>query len=451
MMDLLSYLQCIFLTVIFIIFLCHFNKNSKFLCNSPLVGMFPELIFNLYKFHDKVAQLLEERKGTFLHRGVWFGQMNMLFTSDPTNVRYIVTMNANFSNYVKGPEWRKRFDIFGDHRSLFSSDFDEWKHQRKVIRAFLSHHELNQHVAKIIPDIIEKGLIPILDNISEQDNVVDLQDLFSLIATGSKTNSLMCIGLTENQFLKALDDACEAIFARHVIPETFWKLQRWLGIGKERKYKKRWKIIDKFWEKHLSIKREKLSNAMTISEDQAGFNALASYLTPHEIVGQTPTSNVTRGNLEQLNKLVYLHAALCEALRLFPPVPPYELRTLLRPDTLPSGHQVDQKTGIFISSYAMGRTASIWGEDCHKFKPERWITKEGGIKHEASHKFFAFNAGPRICPGKEIGFTLMKAIITTIIHNYHVQLVETHPVTPNPSMVLRMKHGLMATINNRWA
>ncbi|KAI9161870.1 hypothetical protein LWI28_021548 [Acer negundo] len=417
-------------------------------------------------------------------------------------------MSANFSNYVKGSEWRKRLDIFGDHHSLFNSDFDEWKQQRKVVRAFLSHQQLNQHVAKIIPDIIEKGLIPILDNLSEQGTVVDLQDLFarytfefaSLIATGSKANCLMRIGLAENQFQKAIDDACEAIFARLLIPETFWKLQRWLGIGKERKYKKSWKILDKFWEKYLSIKREKLC------EDQEGFNALTCYLTPHEIVGQTPTSNVMRGNivglifatedttstalswffwllsknpvseikirqevikhifpqnqvkkwrptagsLEQLNKLVYLHAALCETLRLFPPVP-YEMRTPLQPDILPSGHRVDQKTGIVISSYAMGRMISIWGEDCHEFKPERWITKEGGIKHEASHKFFAFNAGPRICPGKEIGFTLTKAIITTIIHNYHVQLVETHPVTPNLSIVLRMKHGLMATINNRWA
>ncbi|TXG48827.1 hypothetical protein EZV62_024702 [Acer yangbiense] len=419
-------------------------------------------------------------------------------------------MSANFSNYVKGPEWRKRFDIFGDH-SLFNSDLDEWKHQRKVVRAFFSHQELNQHVAKIIPDIIEKGLIPVLDDISEQGTVVDLQDLFtrytfefaSLIATGSNTNSLMCTRLAENQFPKAIDDACEAIFARIVIPEAFWKLQRWLSIGKERKYKESWKIIDKFWAKHMSIKQEKLSNAMTISEDEEELNALTGYLTRHDIVGQTPSSNVMRdnitgllfatedttssalswffwllsknpfseikireevrkhifpqdqvkkwrGNLEQLNKLVYLHAAICEALRLFPPVP-YQLRTPLRPDTLPSGHQVDQKTAIAISGYAMGRMASIWGEDCHEFKPERWITKEGGIKHEASHKFFAFNAGPRICPGKEIGFTLMKAIITTIIHNYHVQLVETHPVTPNLSIELRMKHGLMAKTNSRWA
>ncbi|KAK9276518.1 hypothetical protein L1049_006052 [Liquidambar formosana] len=83
--------------------------------------------------------------------------------------------------------------------------------------------------------------------------------------------------------------------------------------------------------------------------------------------------------------------------------------------------------------YAVGRMASVWGKDCLEFKPERWISEEGGIKHEPSHKFFAFSAGPRTCPGKELGLIRMKAIAATIIHNYHVQAYlslssQQHPV-----------------------
>lgn len=96
----------------------------------------------------------------------------------------------------------------------------------------------------------------------------------------------------------------------------------------------------------------------------------------------------------------------------------------------------------------MGRMASIWGDDCCEFKPERWITEDGEIKHEPAHKFFAFNAGPRICPGKEIGFTVMKAIIAAIIYNYKVQVLETQSVNTTLSTVLRMENGLAARITN---
>ncbi|KAK0603857.1 hypothetical protein LWI29_009441 [Acer saccharum] len=110
---------------------------------------------------------------------------------------------------------------------------------------------------------------------------------------------------------------------------------------------------------------------------------------------------------EELSKLVYLHAALCETLRLFPPVPS-QLRVPIQPDNLPSGDHVNENTNVMISLYAMARMVSVWGEDCCEFKPERWITEDGRIKHEPAHKFFSFNARPRICIGKDIAFTMMK-------------------------------------------
>ncbi|KAJ0096448.1 hypothetical protein Patl1_27773 [Pistacia atlantica] len=133
--------------------------------------------------------------------------------------------------------------------------------------------------------------------------------------------------------------------------------------------------------------------------------------------------------LEDLSKLVYLHAALCETLRLFPPVP-FQLRKNEETDTLPSGHEIKMNTDVLISMYAIGRMRSVWGEDCYEFKPERWISEDGKIKHVPPQKFFAFNAGPRICPGREIGFNLMKIIAATVIQNYEVQILENQRVIP---------------------
>ncbi|KAF3568961.1 hypothetical protein DY000_02013007 [Brassica cretica] len=102
-----------------------------------------------------------------------------------------------------------------------------------------------------------------------------------------------------------------------------------------------------------------------------------------------------------LEKLVYLHAALYETMRLYPPVP-FNHKSPLKSDVLPSGHKVKAESKIVICIYALGRMRSVWGEDALDFKPERWISESGELKHEPSYKFMAFNAGPRACLGKHL-------------------------------------------------
>jgi cytochrome P450 len=252
----------------------------------------------------------------------------------------------------------------------------------------------------------------------------------------------------------------------------------------------------------MATKREELSAGAKTKEDEETFDVLRSFLTindvndkehPDEIVRDSTigiifaaydTSSATlswffwllsknphvetkiREELDsnfsvkegqnwqlnsrkELSKLVYLHATLCETLRLYPPVP-LQSRTPVRPDIFPSGHHVDPKAIVVLSGYAIGRMARVWGQDCHEFKPERWINEKGDLKYERSAKFFTFNAGPRICPGKEMAFSIMKAAAATILYNYHVQVVETRPVTPKASIILQMKHGLRARISSRW-
>ncbi|GMP26362.1 hypothetical protein CsSME_00002830 [Camellia sinensis var. sinensis] len=121
------------------------------------------------------------------------------------------------------------------------------------------------------------------------------------------------------------------------------------------------------------------------------------------------------------------------------------------PDTLPSGHRVDPNMKILFSLYAMGRMKFIWGEDCTEFKPEKWLSERGMIKHEPSYKFLSFNAGPRTCLGRKVAFTQLKVVVASTIHNYNVQVVEGHTVAPNVSIILYIKHGLKVQVTKRWS
>ncbi|KAJ4715416.1 Cytochrome P450 [Melia azedarach] len=334
---------------------------------------------------------------------------------------------------------------------------------KKVTRALFSHQKFQQHVAKIIPEITEKRLMPVLERVARQDELVDLQDLLNrhtfdfacMITTGNNPNFLS-IGLPEIPFLKAIEDACEAIFFRHLVPEGLWKLQSWLGIGKKRNEVKGPKPSE-------NIMRDNTLGLTLAAEGTSSItlswlfwilskNPFIDAKIREELRANLPQSgykNTQIFHLDDLNKLVYLHAALCETLRLYPPIPFQTRACLQSDDILPSGHQINQKTNVLISMYAMGRMASIWGEDCQEFKPERWIT-EGGINHEPAHKLFAFNAGPRLCLGKDIAFDLMKITAANIIQNFDVQVMEKETVCPN-NVSLHIKHGLLVRIKKKKA
>ncbi|KAL2941807.1 Alkane hydroxylase MAH1 [Bienertia sinuspersici] len=143
------------------------------------------------------------------------------------------------------------------------------------------------------------------------------------------------------------------------------------------------------------------------------------------------------------DKLVYLHAALSETLRLNPLLP-FNHKKSTKSDVLPSGHQVS--TEIIFNMHAMGRMKSIWGDDCNEFKPERWLDERGMIKHELSYRFSAFSARPRLCLGKTMAFIQMKLVASIIIQNYHIEPIEEHRNVYDLSMILHMKNGFKVKV-----
>lgn len=489
------------------IFLSCLRKKSILPRDWPLVGMLPDLFLNRNRVHEWAAEVLEQSSCNFVFKGPWFANMDMLVTADPANVRYIMT--ANFSNFPKGIEFMKRFDIMGN--AFLNSDSDLWRIQRRLAQAFLQRRPFHHFVLKISAEKLEKGLIPVLEHASERGLVVDLQDVFqnfsydvtTTLVTGYDPCSLS-IELPTVPFSEAMNNMAEAISTRYIMPEKFWKLQRWLGVGMEKKLSQAWQTIDEFIARHISMKREELSKGEKCNNGEEGVDLLTSYMSEYEISevfksedkflrdttlnfmiagrdtissaltwffwlvsenasvqerirdeiqANIPTKEgekLIRFEMKELDKLAYLHGALCESLRLYPPIP-FEHKAPLRPDMLPSGHRVNPKMKILVPIYAMGRMTSIWGNDSFGFKPERWISEKGGIKHEPSYKFMVFNSGPRACLGKEMSFTQLKLVAATMIHNYNIHVEEGHPVTPNVSIVLQMKYGLKVKVTKRWA
>ncbi|XP_049342631.1 alkane hydroxylase MAH1-like [Solanum verrucosum] len=418
-------------------------KSSSVPTNWPLVGMLPGLIRNAHRVHEFVTDALIETKGTFEFHGPVLANLNMLLTSDPANIHHI--LSKNFSNYPKGVEFRKIFDMLGN--GMFSVDYELWEMHRKTTMSLMNHAKFQTLLERNMWNIIENRLRPILDAFAEQDTLFDLQDIFQRFTFDAISKLLLdhdpkslSIGLPHVPCEKAFNDTVDALLYRHLLPESCWKLQKWLQIGREKKLIQAWEAFDQFLYPCISRKQEELLHQSTIKDEE--FTFLNAYIKMYNqwkdgdlgtlqtflrdtflslmLAGRDTTSaaltwffwllaenplvekkireeiqqqfNLKEGEnlkffeIEEARKLVYLHGALCETLRFFPSVA-IEHKLPLEFDILPSGHHVSPNTRVVLSFYMMGRMESIWGKYCLEFKPERWISERGGIKHEPSLLF----------------------------------------------------------------
>ncbi|CAN1335450.1 Alkane hydroxylase MAH1 [Linum perenne] len=263
-----------------------------------------------------------------------------------------------------------------------------------------------------------------------------------------------CIGIdgniSSNLYGNALEDLEEGAIYRHVLPITVWRLQNKLNIGMERKMNRGAKIMDRLLYGNIKMKKE----ALLANNDVATTNKAAQKLDllTQILVGkddEDQNANVNCMSKCELNKLVYLHGAVSETFRLYPPIS-FEHKCTIERDVLPSGHVVERGTKILLSIYSMGRMEEIWGKDCMEFKPERWISERGGIIHVPSYKFMPFLAGARTCLGKNMAFMQVKALASALVYNYKFQLLDAaHVIRPATSMVMVMKDGLMTRVSKR--
>ncbi|XWS52863.1 hypothetical protein CRYUN_Cryun11dG0108700 [Craigia yunnanensis] len=394
-------------------------------------------------------------------------------TANPENVEHI--LKTRFENYPKGKPFSALLgDLLG--KGIFNVDGDSWKFQRKMASLELGSISIRMHAFDIVKSEIQSRLIPLLSSVSGKEQVLDLQDVFRRFSFDNicKFSFGFNLSLPISEFAEAFDLASKLSAQRGLASSPLiWKVKRLLNLGTEKQLKEAIKMVDEFAQEMINQRRKKgfsdnndlLSRFMgTINDDKylrdivisfllAGRDTVASGLTSFFwLLSQNPeVESAIRDELErvmgsseqqfasfdQMREMHYLHAALYESLRLFPPVQ-FDSKFAQEDDILPDSAFVRKGTRVTYHPYAMGRMDRVWGSDCLEYKPERWL-KNGKYIPENPYKYPVFQAGLRVCLGKEMALVQMKCVVLAIIRRFNVRVSD-------PNQAPRFAPGLTATV-----
>ncbi|KAL8547282.1 hypothetical protein ACS0TY_006852 [Phlomoides rotata] len=502
-MDLLHFSDSLVFCIIVSLFLFIFNKlksKSKPLCSSnlpksyPIIGSFPSILKNKHRFVQWSSEILTSTPNlTFsLHRT--FGLRN-IFTANAANVQHI--LKSNFSNYDKGDFIKTTLrDILGD--GIFNTDGENWKFQRQV-----SSHEFNtKSLRKFIETAVDSELcdrlIPILQNAAAEKTVLDFQDILQRFAFDNVCKiafgydpGYLSPSLPEEKFAMAFEKAVKLSTNRltSFIP-NFWKIKKALNSESEKQLGIAVMEVREFAKEIIRNKKQDVTSVesaddllsrflssghsdddfvtdIVISFILAGKDTTSAALTwffwllsnhpevETQILMEIEEISESVSAYDEVKHMIYTHASLCESMRLYPPVP-IDTKAAVSDDVLPDGTIVKRGTRVSYHPYAMGRVENVWGKDWAEFRPSRWLERaEGGEKWSFvkvdSFTYPVFQAGPRICLGKEMAFLQMKRVVAAVLRRFKVVPVVVEGVEPvyMSELTAKMKGGFPVRIEDR--
>lgn len=151
---------------------------------------------------------------------------------------------------------------------------------------------------------------------------------------------------------------------------------------------------------------------------------------------------------DDVPRLPYTRAVLAETLRLYSPAYIIGRRAMTAYDI--GEYVLPARTIVLMSQWIVHRDPRWW-PDANAFVPERWLP--GGSALDAARpklSYFPFGAGARVCIGEQFAWMEGVLALASFARRFRLELVAGHPVTPQPIITLRAKHGMKMTIRKRW-
>ncbi|KAJ4979075.1 hypothetical protein NE237_009855 [Protea cynaroides] len=472
------------------------SSAIKFPRSYPVLGSLFAISANLERMNQWTTELLQNtsENGNII-LDLPFGR-RILVTTNPAIVQHI--LKTQFHIYNKGIFVRDTLQNFLG-TGIFNADDDNWKSQRQISSHEFNTKSIRKFVETVVEDELSDRLLPLLSSANPNRSLLDLQDILQRfafdnickISFGYDPKSLSpSIPQLETKFAVAFEDAIRLSCQRFY--SLTWRLKRAFDIGSEKQLRVAISTVRDFAtkivrEKKLQLEEENSSPetedllSRFLSSGHTDENFVTDMVISFILAGRDTTSaaltwffwlvsqhsNVEDEILKEIREkpqildyddvknMAYIHASLCETMRLYPPVPS-DSKNAAADDVLPDGTIVEKGMIVQYHPYAMGRTESLWGKDWAEFRPERWLEKETSTGKwrfvgRDPYTYPVFNAGPRICLGKDMAFLQMKKLVARVMQRYRVVPASEKGFEPIfiSDMASKMKGGFPVRIEER--
>jgi cytochrome P450 len=473
---------------------------------SFLVGDLFEFLKHAARSHDWFADMSLQ-----FHNEPWrlriVGQNDLIVLTTPEGLDDVLVKQSEI--FLRGEYANTTFeDLLG--RSLLTSDGDDWLRQRKAAAKFFTTKALRICMTTTMHKNVQQ-MYEVLDQHVTSGAALDLSHLLGQFALQTFTEvglgaDLRWIGTElSHPFQQAALHGSPTIVRRFRSPTFWWKLERLLNVGPERKLKevvtatREWlqmlinaslealakrphrragemkddtvkSVVELFFEHSqedaAGLRPEDLVDFIMVfvmaAQDTSALTLTRFFLmlakhpevaqrVRQEMAAVLPSLGVTKDTYlttDHVQHFVYLEATIHEVLRLYPAAPITQ-RVAIK-DTIICGDLfIPEGSGVCLHMYAMARNPNVWGPDAAEFKPERWINETTGeLRKFPPTKFAAFGAGPHMCIGMKLAMLELRVVAANLVHRYALSLAVPNDGDYLVGISLLMKNPLLVKVQH---
>ncbi|TXG70795.1 hypothetical protein EZV62_005730 [Acer yangbiense] len=329
-------------------------------------------------------------------------------------------------------------DLLGE--GIFNVDGEKWHRQRKLTSYEFSTKTLRDFSNKVAKTNAITLARILADQAVASNRSIDIQDLFEKAALDSAFKvivgvelDVMCGTFEEGiRFSNSLD-AARSLIARRLV-NVFWKIKRKIEEQVQNsshdnhdiQMKKSEDVLSRFLEAKQTdtmYLRDMIVNLVMAGKDttSAALSFFFYMMCKHPDIQEKIAKEVIKATeVNQNSSFDELAANINENTLDKMQMEKYVFRMI----RCRMASEWIKETWLYMIylPYAMGRMEFLWGNDAEEFQPERWLGESGRFHPESPFKFTAFQAGPRICLGKEFAYRQMKIFCMILLASYVFKL-----------------------------